>query len=91
MSRQRAPLTPSERSMRARLGAYAAHAAHDTKETTRAAREASPVNVAYFEALVDPEGLLPEDERLRRAEAARKAHYTKMALASAIARRKAAS
>lgn len=41
---------------------------------------------AKFLREVDPEGTLPEDERNRRAEAARRAHYQRMALASAKAR-----
>jgi hypothetical protein len=36
---------------------------------------------------VDPNNELPEGERLRRAASARKAHYQRMALASAKARR----
>jgi hypothetical protein len=35
---------------------------------------------------VDPERKLPEAERARRAEAARKAHYVRMAYRSAVAR-----
>ena len=41
---------------------------------------------AKFLREVDPDGVLPEDERNRRAEAARRAHYQRMALASAKAR-----
>lgn len=39
-----------------------------------------------FEREVDPDGVLPEAERIRRAVAARKAHFTKLALASSKAR-----
>ncbi len=38
---------------------------------------------------VDPAGVLPEPERLRRAQSARQAHMCRMALRSAQARRKA--
>jgi hypothetical protein len=46
-----------------------------------------------FEREVDPENRLPEVERARRAEAARRAYFTELALKSARARRhrKAAS
>jgi hypothetical protein len=70
---------------RARLGAFAQHAAYDTRETTRAAREAF---ARRFEREVDPDGVLPAPERARRAEAAKRAHFQRMALLSAKARRK---
>lgn len=78
-------LSPELRTLRARIGAFSLHATHDPRLTTVKAR--ATFN-AKFEDVVDPEHQLPEPERLRRAEAARKAHYAKMALASAIARRK---
>lgn len=77
-------MTPAERSLRARMAAYAQHAAHDTRETTRAARAAFN---ARFEAEVDPFNLLPVAERQRRAEAARKRYFAALALKSARARR----
>lgn len=73
---------------RARLGAFAQHARNDTRETTRAAREAF---ARRWEREVDPDGVLPEDERARRAEAAKRAHFQRMALRSAQARRKRSS
>jgi hypothetical protein len=69
--------------MRARLAAYAMHAKHDSRETTAAGRAAFD---RRFELQVDPDGVLPEEERLRRAEAARRAFYTRLALASSQAR-----
>jgi hypothetical protein len=42
-----------------------------------------------FETEVDPDGVLPKAERDRRAAAARRAYFTKLAIASAQARRKA--
>jgi hypothetical protein len=51
---------------------------------TEAAREAFR---SKFEHDVDPDGVLPVDERLRRAEMARKAHFTRLALRSAQVRR----
>jgi hypothetical protein len=53
---------------------------------TSKAREAF---LARFEAEVDPEGVLPEVERKRRAEHLRKAYFASLALASAKARRRA--
>jgi hypothetical protein len=40
-----------------------------------------------FEKLVDPDGVLPPEERAKRAENAKQAHMTRMALAAAKARR----
>lgn len=70
--------------MRARLAAHTMHAKHDSRETTRAAREAF---LARFVDQVDPDRVLPEAERLRRAESARKAYFTQLAYKSARARR----
>ncbi len=76
-------LTPEQRAMRARIGAYALHAKHDPRETTALGRAAF---LARFERAVDPEGVLTEQERACRAEAARRAYFTKLALASSRAR-----
>jgi len=46
--------------------------------------------LARFEREVDPDGILAEAERLKRAEHARKAYMQKLALVSAARRRKAA-
>jgi hypothetical protein len=80
-------LTPSARSLRARIAAHSLHAQRDARETTSAARAAF---LARFERLVDPEGSLDPKERGRRAEAARRAHFARLALRSALARRKKA-
>ena len=77
-------MTPSERSMRARAAAYWLHATHDPRETTRKARE---VFLSSFERQVDPTGCLSVEERQRRAETARRAHFTTLALKSARVRR----
>lgn len=74
--------------MRARIGAYALHAKHDPKVTTQPARAKF---LASFEEQVDPDGVLPLDERRRRAECARKAHFARLALKSVQARRRRAS
>jgi hypothetical protein len=74
-----------ERILRARLGAHALHSKYDTKVLTEPARAAF---MARFEREVDPDGVLPEKERLRRAEHAKKAYFTRLSLQSARARAK---
>jgi hypothetical protein len=75
---------PAEMAMRGRIGAYRLHSKYDPKETTAKARESF---LSRFEREVDPEGVLPEAERLRRAEAARRAYFSQLAHKSAKARR----
>lgn len=62
-------------------GADRLHAQRDARETTAPARAAF---LARFEHMVDPDGVLPEPERQRRAMAARK----RTSPASRCARRK---
>lgn len=81
-------LTPSERVLRSRLGGLSKAARCDGFEGTSAARALGPGQDLYWERQVDPDSILPTPERARRAEAAKKAHFTRMALKSAIARRK---
>jgi hypothetical protein len=78
-------LTAGERPLRAKLAAHAQHAQHDSRKTTATARARF---LKRFEDEVDPDRTLPEAERLKRAEHARKAHMYRLALASAKARRK---
>lgn len=78
-------LTPEQRTMRARLAAHAMHAKHDTRETSAAGRQAF---LNRFLDEVDPQRELPEPERNRRAEQARKAYFTKLAFESSKARGK---
>ena len=66
-------------------GTLVLHATHDPKETTRKARDAF---AARFEREVDPDGLLAPAERARRAEAARRAYFTGLALRSSQVRRR---
>lgn len=74
----------AHRSLIGRIGAHALHATHDPRETTAAARAAF---LDRFEREADPDGSLPEHERARRSAHLRKAYFTKLALASAKARR----
>jgi hypothetical protein len=81
------PLTPAQRTLRARIAGTATHAAGKTN--TAPARAAW---FARFEHQVDPDGTLPAEERAKRARHAMKAHMTRMAFASSKARsRKKAS
>jgi hypothetical protein len=79
-------LAPNERTLRARLAAYSLHSQYDSRELTAAAR--AKVDQRFYEGI--PEDL-PQAERDRRAGHARKAHFTRLALASAKARRKKAA
>jgi hypothetical protein len=75
---------PAEMARRGRLGAQVTHARHDPHSLTAAARAAF---LARFEQEVDPDGVLPDPERLRRARQALRRHMTRLALQSAEARR----
>jgi hypothetical protein len=66
-----------------RIGAFRLHAMYDPRATTRNARAAF---LDSFERAVDPHGLLPIDERQRRAAYAKKAHFARLAHLSARAR-----
>lgn len=81
----RVSLTPAERTKRARQAAYAMHAKNDPKATTAKARATF---LQRFVDEVDPDRTLPEAERERRAECARKAYYAGLALRSSVARRR---
>lgn len=70
-------------------GQIAAHTrwAH-TADRSAATAPARKAFIARFERLVDPEGVLPLDERRKRAESAKKAHMLRLAAASAAARKR---
>ena len=71
------------RSLRGRIGGLALASQQDPREYTSAARAAF---LRTFEAEVDPSGVLPAAERTRRALAARRLHFTRLAYLSAKAR-----
>lgn len=78
---------PSDRALIARLAAHESWArTADPSARTAPARKAA---LERFERQVDPDGTLHPAERARRAEHARKAYFTRLALASAKARRRA--
>lgn len=75
--------TPAQRRLQAQLAAHARWSKHDPVEGTAAARAKF---LERFVDEVDPERELPERERLRRAESARKAYFARLALKSSRAR-----
>jgi len=77
-------MSPAERSLLARQAAHTMHAKYDVQETTAKARASF---LAKFEREVDPDGVLPLEERRRRAEHLRRAHFARLARASARVRR----
>lgn len=74
----------SEASKRGYLGAMVLHSQYSSVDLTRNAREKF---LQRFEDMVDPERALPEDERHRRAEYAKRAYFAEMAAKSAAARK----
>ncbi len=78
-------MTPEERSQISRMGAHALHSRYDSRVISQPARDKF---MARFEDEVDPDRVLSEAERQRRASHAKKLYFTRLALASARARRK---
>lgn len=76
-------LSPEQRSLRARLAAHVLHSRVDSKQHTAPARTTF---MKRFEDEVDPARVLPESERQRRAEHAKTAYFTALAIKSAKAR-----
>jgi hypothetical protein len=76
--------TPTHGSQRARIAALTLHATHDSRQLT------APARVAFnerFVDLVDPDRILEPKERDRRAACMKRAHFARLAIASAEARR----
>lgn len=71
-------------SARGRIGGYAVGMSHDRRDLTAAGRAAF---LASFARSVDPDGLLPPEVRERRARAARKAYFARLAYLSAKSRK----
>lgn len=76
-------LTPEQRRIRAQIAVNTRLATEDPVVMTAPARRAF---LDRFEREVDPEGVLDPAERARRAGAARKAYFARLALASSKAR-----
>lgn len=79
-------LTPTERSLRSQIAAHESWAHTDDRPARTA--NARKAMLDKFERQVDPDGTLPPAERAKRAEHARKAHFKRLALKSAQARRR---
>jgi hypothetical protein len=71
------PRKRSHASRRASIAAHMLHAKRDARETTQAGRTAF---MQRFYDEVDPGGVLPPEERERRAAHARSAHFRRLAL-----------
>ena len=85
MARTRKNPTAADRSLNARYAAQRMHGQNDSIEVTANARRAF---LDGFERQADPEGVLDPLERARRAGHLKSAHFTKLAILSAQARRK---
>jgi len=79
------PLTPAERTLRARLAAHASWAS--TEDPSERAKRGAAGLLTKFEREVDPDGELAPAERRRRAEHKRREHMTRLAFQSTKARR----
>jgi hypothetical protein len=74
----------SDKAVIGRLGGLSTSSRYDSKLITANARAAF---LDRFETEVDPDGTLPREERERRAAAARRAHFVRLARRSAAVRR----
>ena len=78
-------LSSADRATISRIGAHESWAR--TVDRTARTAPARAALLARFEHEADPDGLLPPDERARRAGHLRKAYYLRLALKSAQVRR----
>ena len=69
-------LSSAQRKLRARIAGNASWA--NTTDRRARTRPASEAFLARFERQVDPDGLLPEKERLERAESAKRAYFASL-------------
>ncbi|MEV6226880.1 hypothetical protein AB0L88_03165 [Saccharopolyspora shandongensis] len=81
-------MTPEQRALRSRIGAHVSWA--NTGDRSARTAPARQKFLDRFEREVDPDGVLPAQERARRADHARKAYFARLALRSAAVRRKPA-
>lgn len=78
-------MTPADRAMKGRMGAHLSWAhTEDPQARTKPGRDAF---LKRFEDQVDPDRVLPEDERQRRAQHLRTAYMQDLAYKSAQKRR----
>jgi len=77
-------MTPAQRVLRAKVAAHTSWAGTANRvERTSAARQAANDR---FAKQVDPDGVLSPEERALRAQSARRAHFSQMAMKSSKAR-----
>lgn len=81
--------SPAERKLAAQIAAHESWA--NTPDRSKRTAKARAALMAKFEKQADPEGKLLPAERAKRAEHLRKAHFQRLALASAKSRRIAKS
>lgn len=84
-------MTPAERSLRASIAAHTRWSQTPIADRRRQANRGHAALIATFAVQVDPDGLLPEEERQRLAHNAYSAHMKRLALRSSQARRSAAT
>lgn len=77
-------MSPEHRSLRARMAAHASWA--NTEDPTARTQPARDRFAKRFLDQVDPDRTLPEAERQRRAESARKSYFAQLAFKSVRAR-----
>ena len=87
------PLSPYERSIRARIGAHKLHASHDTRVVSAPGRAAAAASLdrRLLKEIDEHDVDLPAAERQRRLAHARQAHFEQLALKAAKARRRKAA
>jgi hypothetical protein len=86
MPTRQTPLTPEQRRLRARIAVNTSWAnTPDPRARTAPATEAF---LKRFEREVDPDGTLSEAERLRRADAAKRAYFARLSFQASRARQK---
>lgn len=81
------PLTPEQRSIRARLAAHSRWANASPEDARRQGEAAQRGLLERFAKDIDPEGSLDPEDRYRRAKHARNAHMARLALKSSQARK----
>jgi hypothetical protein len=87
-----AAFTREQRVLRSRIGGYSSWArTEDRSARTAPARAASPASLDRWEREVDPDCVLDPADRAQRAESARRAYFTRLALRSSRSRSKAAA
>jgi hypothetical protein len=79
--------SPQQRSLVSAIGAHALHSQYDSRELTKNARTKF---LERFLDEVDPDRILPQAERQRRAGHLLQAHMKRLALLSSKARKAAA-